>query len=98
MDGWPDLYISNDFFERDYLYLNNADGTFREELTNLTTEISMGSMGADIADLNNDGYPEIYVSEMLPSSLDRIKTKTVFENWDKYQSNIRNDYFHQFTM
>ena len=96
-DQWPDIFVSNDFFERDYLYLNNADGTFSEQLTNLTTEISMGSMGADIADLNNDGYPEIYVSEMLPASLERIKTKTVFENWDKYQSNVRNDYFHQFT-
>jgi hypothetical protein len=96
-DGWPDLFVSNDFFERDYLYINQRDGTFREMLESNVTEISMGSMGADIADLTNDGYPEIYVTEMLPATLDRVKTKTVFENWDKYQSNVANGYYHQFT-
>lgn len=96
-DHWPDLYVSNDFFERDYLYLNNQDGTFREVLTDLLPEISMGSMGADIADLNNDGLPEIFVSEMLPADLARAKTKTPFEEWDKYQSNLKAGYHRQFT-
>lgn len=96
-DNWPDLFVSNDFFERDYLYLNNQDGSFTESLTDLITETSMGSMGADISDLNGDGYPEIYVTEMLPASQARVKTKTVFESWDKYQANIKNGYHHQFT-
>lgn len=96
-DFWPDLYVSNDFFERDYLYLNNQDGTFREVLPDLLPEISMGSMGADIADLNNDGLPEIFVTEMLPADLARAKTKTPFEEWDKYQSNLKAGYHRQFT-
>lgn len=97
VDGWPDIFVSNDFFERDYLYINNQNGTFRESLEEYITETSMGSMGADIADLNADGYPEIYVTEMLPRTMDRVKTKTVFENWDKYQTNVKNGYYHQFT-
>lgn len=96
-DGWPDLYVSNDFFEKDYLYLNNGDGTFTEALEEMITEISMGSMGADIADLNNDGWQDIFVTEMLPATLDRVKTKTPFEDWDKYQANLRAGYYHQFT-
>ncbi|MDZ4680386.1 MAG: VCBS repeat-containing protein [Saprospiraceae bacterium] len=95
-DGWSDIYVSNDFFERDYLYFNNQDGTFTEALESHLREISMGSMGADMADLNNDGYPEIFVTEMLPEDDARMKTKTVFENWDKYQINIQNGYYQQF--
>ncbi|WP_439490470.1 VCBS repeat-containing protein [Algoriphagus sp.] len=97
LDGWPDLYVSNDFFEKDYLYLNNTDGTFTEALEEMIAEISMGSMGADIADLNNDGWPDIFVTEMLPNDLKRVKTKTPFEDWDKYQSNVKAGYYRQFT-
>ena len=96
-DLWPDIFVSNDFFERDYLYINNQNGTFTEKLEELIPETSMGSMGADITDLNNDGKPEIYVTEMLPEDPERIKTKTIFENWDKYQSNVKSGYHHQFT-
>jgi enediyne biosynthesis protein E4 len=96
-DSWPDLYVSNDFFEKDYLYMNNGDGTFTESLEDMMTEISMGSMGADIADLDNDGWQDIFVTEMLPATMDRVKTKTPFEEWDKYQANVAGGYFHQFT-
>jgi hypothetical protein len=95
-DGWPDLYISNDFFERDYLYINNQDGTFKEVLTEQINETSMGAMGADIADINNDGYVEIYVTEMTAENHARQKTKTVFQSWDSYRSNLNHGYFHQF--
>jgi hypothetical protein len=96
-DGWLDLYISNDFFERDYLYMNNGDGTFREVLEEQMSSISLFSMGSDIADITGDGYPEIFVTEMLPKSEDRFKTTMLFENWDKYQFNLKNGYFHQFS-
>ena len=97
MDGWPDIYVSNDFFERDYIYMNNGNGTFREDLTNQMKSISVASMGADMADVNNDCYPDVFVTEMLPGLDRRLKTKTTFEDWDKYQYNIENDYYHQFT-
>ncbi|MCO5945741.1 VCBS repeat-containing protein [Mucilaginibacter flavidus] len=95
-DGWDDIYVSNDFFERDYLYINNHDGTFKECLPDVIRELSQNSMGADIADINNDGYPDIYVTDMLPEPEARLKTKTAFENWDKYQSDLQNGYYQQF--
>ncbi|WP_431156602.1 VCBS repeat-containing protein [Winogradskyella poriferorum] len=96
-DGWQDIYVSNDFFERDYLYINNQDGTFKECLTTSINSISGASMGADAADINNDGYNDIFITEMLPSEYDRLKTVTTFEDWNKYQYNVKNDYYHQFT-
>lgn len=96
-DGWSDIYVSNDFFERDYLYINNKDGTFSERLTQQMKSISGASMGADLADINNDAFPDLFVTEMLPADNSRIKTVTTFENWDRYQYNVLNDYYHQFT-
>ncbi|MFZ6014678.1 MAG: CRTAC1 family protein, partial [Bacteroidota bacterium] len=96
-DNWQDIYVSNDFFERDYLYLNNHDGTFKECLTEMIRSISGASMGADLADVNNDAWPELFVTEMLPQSNERLKTVTTFEDWTRYQYNVENDYHHQFT-
>ncbi|MEY3321945.1 MAG: hypothetical protein RLZZ417_1528 [Bacteroidota bacterium] len=96
-DGWLDIYVSNDFFERDYLYHNNGDGTFTEELENCMRSISAASMGADMADINNDAYPDIFVTDMLPREDARLKTVTTFDNWDRYQLNFQNGYWHQFT-
>ncbi len=96
-DDWLDIYVSNDFFERDYLYINQKNGTFKECLTSTINSISGASMGADAADVNNDGYNDIFVTEMLPSEYDRLKTVTTFEDWNKYQYNLKNDYYHQFT-
>jgi len=96
-DGWQDIFVCNDFFERDYLYLNQGDGTFREALEDQINSLSVASMGADMADLNNDGYPEIFVTEMLPEQEDRYKTKMTFEDWSRYQYNLENGYYHQFT-
>jgi hypothetical protein len=95
-DNWPDIYISNDFFERDYLYINNRDGTFTESLEDYVREITLGSMGSDLADINNDGYPEIFVTEMLPEPEDRLKTKAMFESWEMYRQNLDSGYYRQF--
>ncbi len=97
LDGWQDIYVSNDFFERDYIYINQKDGTFKEDLTSEMRSISAASMGADIGDINNDMYPDIFVTDMLPQSDARMKTVTTFENWDTYVENLENDYYHQFT-
>lgn len=96
-DGWMDIYVSNDFFERDYIYLNNHDGTFKETLVDMMPCISAASMGADMADINNDHYPEIFATDMIPQYDDRLKTKTTFDDWDGYKSNVDNGYYHQFT-
>ncbi|MEM1135084.1 MAG: VCBS repeat-containing protein [Bacteroidota bacterium] len=96
-DGWQDIYVSNDFFERDYIYMNNKDGTFNEVLEEKMRSISATSMGADMADFNNDAHADIFVTEMLPDTHERLKTVTTFESWDRYQLNIKNDYYHQFT-
>lgn len=95
-DGWPDLYISNDFHERDYLYLNRGDGTFAEVLEDQMRHISLSSMGADAGDLDNDGWPDLYVTDMLPETDRRLKTTSSFETWDQYQEKLRNGYYHQF--
>ncbi len=96
-DGWMDIYVSNDFFERDYIYLNNQNGTFRETLTDMMPTTSAASMGADMADINNDHYPEIFATDMVPEHNDRLKTKTTFDSWDSYKSNVDNGYHYQFT-
>ena len=95
-DGWQDIYVSNDFFEKDYLYLNQQNGKFKEDLENWMREISMGSMGADMADLTNDGFPEIFVTEMLPESDERYKTKSQFEDWNTYQRKFQQGFYRQF--
>jgi hypothetical protein len=96
-DGWQDIYVSNDFFERDYLYINLHNGKFEETLTTQMKSISGASMGADVADINNDTYPDIFVTEMLPWENKRLKTVTTFESWDRYSFSVQNDYYHQYT-
>ena len=78
-DGLPDIYVSNDFYERDYLYVNQGDGTFKEDIKNQMQHLSLSSMGADMADLNNDGLPEVFVTDMLPEADQRLKETTSFE-------------------
>ena len=96
-DGWPDIFISNDFFEKDYLYINNQDGTFTESLESAMRSISAASMGADIADINGDGLLDIFVTDMLPEPMDRLKQVTTFENWDRFQFNKNYGYHYQFS-
>jgi hypothetical protein len=94
-DGWPDLYISNDFNEEDYMYLNNQDGTFRNVIRDATGHVSLFSMGSDIADINNDALPDIFTLDMMPETNERIKLSSGDDNYDKYQMLINAGFHHQ---
>jgi hypothetical protein len=94
-DVWPDIYVSNDFFERDYLYINNHDGTFTEQLDKEFPYISYFSMGLDIADVNNDGWADIYTTDMLPEDEYRLRTTSSFEDYDIYQAKVKNGFHYQ---
>jgi hypothetical protein len=94
-DGRPDLYVSNDFFERDYLYLNAGNGTFTDAIEKEMPVISYFSMGLDAADVDNDGWPDLYTTDMLPEDDVRLKTTSQFEDWGLYQTRVRNGYHHQ---
>lgn len=96
-DGYPDVYVSNDFFERDYLYINQHDGTFKDEFEQCMQHGSLFSMGADIADINNDGYPDIFTTDMLPGDDYRLRTKTSFDNYDVFRIKQRQGFHNQFT-
>ena len=95
-DAWPDVYVSNDFFERDYLYINQKNGTFKDEIENYTEHNSIASMGTDMADVNNDGYPDIFTTEMLPDNDFRLKTTSSFDNIDIYRLKVASGFYHQF--
>ena len=95
-DLFPDIYISNDFYERDYLYINNKNGTFSEKIQDWTMHLSQSSMGADMADVNNDGKADIFVTDMLPEPDDRLKTTTNFENYDLFTRKLNLDFYTQF--
>ena len=95
-DNWPDIFISNDFFEKDYLYINSQNESFIESSDYYFDTLSMGSMGADAADLDNDLNSDLLVTEMLPSSLKRKKTKAIYDSWDKFKLRESKGYSKQF--
>jgi hypothetical protein len=95
-DNYPDIYVSNDFFERDYLYINQKNGTFKDELEQRLQHNSYASMGADFGDINNDGSPEIFTTDMLPADDYRLKTTLSFDDIDQFRLKERNGFFHQF--
>jgi hypothetical protein len=97
LDGYPDVYVSNDFFEKDYLYINQKNGTFKDELSTRTQHISFSSMGADLQDINNDGKPDIFTTDMLPGDDYRLKTNTSFESYDVFMLKKNQDFFNQYT-
>ena len=94
-NGHTDVYVSNDFWERDYLYLNQGDGTFSEELSQRMDHISTASMGSDVADLNNDGAVEIFSTDMLPSDNMRIQASTRFESYNTENIKYRSAFHYQ---
>ncbi|WP_189565806.1 VCBS repeat-containing protein [Persicitalea jodogahamensis] len=96
-DGWLDLYVTNDYNENDYLYLNQQDGTFKEVVREAMGHTSFYSMGTDAADVNNDGLMDIVTLDMLPETNDRIKLTAGDDNYEKYQMLLRSG-FHDQTM
>jgi enediyne biosynthesis protein E4 len=97
MDGYPDVYVSNDFFERDYLYINQKNGTFIDEMEQRIQHTSLSSMGADMQDINNDGYPDIFTTDMLPDNDSRLKRNSSFENYDVFKLKQKQGFYNQFT-
>ena len=95
-DGWPDIYVGNDFHENDYLYLNQQDGTFRESLTEQMMHTSRFSMGVDMADINNDGWNEVFSLDMLPYDPYILKTSLGEDGFSIYQFKIGYGYNHQY--
>lgn len=95
-DGCPDIYVSNDFHENDYLYYNNCDGTFREDIRGSTGHTSTFSMGTDIADLNNDGRPDILTLDMKPADEVILKSSVGADPYNIYQYKIRYGYHYQY--
>ncbi len=94
-DGWPDLYVTNDYVEDDYLYVNQRDGTFRDELRDRVEHSSYSAMGVDIADLDNDGRTDILTLDMRPEDNARQKTLPWPDNWNVYQARLKNGFWHQ---
>ncbi len=85
-DGWPDIYVANDFLSNDELWLNNRNGTFTNTISESIQHQSYSSMGADAADINDDGLPDVVTLDMLPESNERKKTSFSFMNYERYQA------------
>jgi enediyne biosynthesis protein E4 len=94
-DGWPDIYVTNDYDEQDFCYLNQGDGTFKEISHQAFGHLSKYSMGSDIADVNNDGRPDIFVADMLPEDNHRQKLLKGADEYDKYTLAADSGYHHQ---
>ncbi len=96
-DYYPDVYVSNDFFERDYLYINQRNGTFKDEFENRVQHGSLSSMGADMQDINNDGFPDIFTTDMLPADDYRLKANSSFETFDVMNLKQKQGFYNQYT-
>lgn len=96
-DGWPDIYVGNDFHEDDYLYFNNGDGTFTEKLQQVAGHTSRSSMGNDIADFNNDGNSDIFSLDMLPPDVPTYRKSAGPDNEKVYRIKRRYGFSHQYS-
>ena len=96
-DGWPDMYVSNDYNEPDYFFINNRDGTFNDELKNRLDQIPLYSMGSDAADYNNDGLVDLVNMDMLPEDNATQKMHSGAENYNKFQQLFSKGFYYQYT-
>ncbi len=95
-DGWPDMYVTNDYDEDDYLYINQKDGTFKESLSAYMGHTSKFSMGCDVADVNNDGMSDLLTLDMLPEDNRRQKLLKGPDGYDHFQMLLQNGYYYQY--
>ncbi|RDV15402.1 RNA-binding protein [Pontibacter diazotrophicus] len=95
-DGWQDIYVSNDYDIPDYLYINNKNGTFTDQLKLSMGHTSHFSMGSDVADINNDGFPDIFTLDMLPEDNRRQKLLFAPDNYEKFNLSLRSGFHYQY--
>ena len=95
-DGYPDLYVTNDFLSNDLMYINNRDGTFTNKIATALKHQEQNGMGVDMADLNNDGLNDIVAVDMLPE--DNLRQKSMFSdiNYDQFQTTLHRNYQPQY--
>ncbi|MFD0792354.1 FG-GAP repeat domain-containing protein [Mucilaginibacter litoreus] len=96
-DGWDDIYVSNDFFEQDYYYLNQHNGTFKEEMKNAFGHTSLFSMGNTLSDVNKDGYLDVISTDMLPGEMKALKSTINDEPLDIYNQEVSAGYYYQYS-
>ncbi|MBC7424822.1 MAG: VCBS repeat-containing protein, partial [Ferruginibacter sp.] len=96
-DNWDDIYVSNDFHENDYYYINNKNGTFSEMNEKAFGHESRFSMGSDVADLNNDGWLDIVTVDMLPKDEKVLKSSASDDPFDIYRYKMSNGYHTQYS-
>ena len=97
LDGWPDIYTANDFQENDYLYINDHHGHFSDQLDQRIMHTSRFSMGVEIADINNDAFPEIISMDMLPYDPYMLKRSQGEDSWDNFNLKLSFGYNYQYT-
>lgn len=95
-DGYPDIYVSNDFMSNDLLYINQGNGTFKNRISEYMSYQSKSSMGDDIADINNDGNPDVYTLDMMPEKYDRKKQTINGFSYIFYVNDEKFGYEHQY--
>ncbi|WP_128545988.1 VCBS repeat-containing protein [Larkinella soli] len=95
-DGWPDLYVSNDYTVPDYLYINNRNGTFTDRIQSSLGHFPHFSMGSDVADVNNDGLPDLFALDMLPEDNRRQKLLFAPDNYEKFELNLKTGFHYQY--
>ncbi|SHN11859.1 VCBS repeat-containing protein [Mucilaginibacter sp. OK098] len=95
-DGWPDIYISNDYSIPDFMYINNGDGTFTNKLQSSLGHTSEFSMGDNISDINNDGLPDIFTLDMLPEGNHRQKLLFAPDNYEKFDLTLHTGFYYQY--
>ncbi|RYG40010.1 MAG: VCBS repeat-containing protein, partial [Chitinophagaceae bacterium] len=97
-DGWTDIFVTNDYADNDYMFINQQNGTFKDEVKSMINHASLFSMGTDIADINNDGFEDIMVTEMLPENYKRSKVSMprmdVEGFWAIVDSGFHKQYMH----
>ncbi|HWA33408.1 MAG TPA: VCBS repeat-containing protein [Cyclobacteriaceae bacterium] len=96
MDGYPDIYVGNDFHENDYLYINQKNGTFKESLQEQMMHTSHFSMGCDFGDFNNDAFPDLISMDMLPQDPMILKASAAEDTYDLYSFKIGYGYNYQY--